>query len=90
MNKTVEALLRGYIFFRVSGGMVRFIETDRGTIILPHFTSNTKYFFRYNSALAEQKSITGNVSFDGWNIFHYLFSRYGAWRGFYYRVDFNS
>ena len=63
MNTTFEALLRGYILFRVNG----------------------KYFGRYNSALAKRKNITGNISFEGFNIFYFMCFMH-AWRGFYYRV----
>jgi hypothetical protein len=57
MNKTIEALLRGYLLFDVNG----------------------KRFLRYNSALAERKSIEGDVYFEG---FHVL----KGWTGFFYRV----
>lgn len=56
MNKTLEALLRGYVRFDVNG----------------------KRFWLYNTALAERKSIDGNVRFSGFNIFK-------GWRIFYLR-----
>lgn len=62
MNKTIEAFLRGYIFFKV----------------------NDKVFFRYNSALAEIKSIDGNVNFIGFNILYLLLLH--PWRCFFLRV----
>lgn len=57
MNKTIEALLRGYVLFNV----------------------NDKRFLRYNSALAERKSIPGNVEFTGLHIFK-------GWRAFFIRI----
>ena len=57
MNKTIEALLRGYVLFDVNG----------------------RRFLRYNSALAERKSISGNVEFKGLHIFK-------GWRSFFIRI----
>lgn len=47
MNKTIEALLCGYVLFDVNG----------------------RRFLRYNSAMAESKSIPGNVEFKVLHIF---------------------
>jgi hypothetical protein len=65
MNKTIEAILRGYILFTVNG----------------------KRFYRYNSALAERKSLSEApyLNFSGLNIF-YLFTKQ-PWRCFYERFN---
>lgn len=58
MNKTIEALLRGYVLFDVNG----------------------KQFLRYNSAMAERKSISGDVEVNGLHIFK-------GWRTFFIRIS---
>jgi hypothetical protein len=61
INKSLEALLRGYILFDVNG----------------------KRFHDYNSALAERKSIDGNVKFDGFHIIK-------GWQYFYVRYSLRN
>jgi hypothetical protein len=56
MNKNIEAIARGYVYFDVNG----------------------KRFYKYNDALAERKSIQGDVEFNGFHVFK-------GWRCFYFR-----
>ncbi len=69
MIENIEALLRGYVMFRV----------------------NSEFFWLYTSAQDRRKEITeGPLDFSGFNFWYNLFSKYGAWRGFYARGYYTS